>query len=321
MAFGGDQVLSLTFRRGTASDARRPPEGRGPAHPTRPFDWPDEPSPTMTAPPMAYYGGKQSVAKQLAALLPAHQHYVEPFAGSLAVLLAKHPSRMETVNDLDGHLIAFWRVLRDRASELIRVCALTPHSRAELASSHAGELEDLDELERARRTWVRITQGRSGTLRKTGWRYHVDPGGTSVGMPGYLEAYVARMTAAAHRLHHVSLECRHAFEVIDAYGAHEAICLYVDPPYLGSTRCRNYRVEMTTEAEHADLLEHLLAARAAVVISGYASTLYDTALGDWDRLEIPSATTQGGKSTARTEIVWSNRAISAPTLFDLPTAP
>ncbi|VBA62312.1 DNA adenine methylase [Mycobacterium attenuatum] len=274
----------------------------------------------MTAPPMAYYGGKQSVAKQIAALLPPHRHYVEPFAGSLAVLLAKYPSRMETINDLDADLMAFWRVLRDRASELIRVCALTPHSRAEHASSHAGDLECLDELERARRTWVRITQGRSATLRKTGWRYHVDPGGTSVAMPGYLDAYVARMAAATRRLHHVSLECRPALDVIDAYGAHEAVCLYVDPPYLGSTRCRNYRTEMASESEHAQLLEHLLEARAAVVVSGYASTLYDTVLSDWDRVEIRSGTTQGGKLAARTEVLWSNRAISAPTLFDLDPA-
>ena len=82
-------------------------------------------------PPFAYYGGKTKLAPAIAALLPEHGHYVEPFAGSLAVLLAKPPSRMETVNDLDGALVNFWRVLRDRPLELARACALTPHSRAE----------------------------------------------------------------------------------------------------------------------------------------------------------------------------------------------
>lgn len=82
-------------------------------------------------PPFAYYGGKTRIADQITALLPPHKHYVEPFAGSLAVLLAKTPSRMETVNDLDNRLMTFWRVLRERPDELIRVCALTPHSRVE----------------------------------------------------------------------------------------------------------------------------------------------------------------------------------------------
>ena len=43
-------------------------------------------------PPFAYYGGKTTLAPKIADLLPAHEHYVEPFAGSLAVLLAKEPT-------------------------------------------------------------------------------------------------------------------------------------------------------------------------------------------------------------------------------------
>lgn len=65
-------------------------------------------------PPMTYFGGKTRLARRVAALLPRHEHYVECFAGSLAILLAKAPSRLETVSDLDGDLMAFWRTLRER---------------------------------------------------------------------------------------------------------------------------------------------------------------------------------------------------------------
>lgn len=82
-------------------------------------------------PPFAYFGGKTTLASKIAALLPPHKHYVEPFAGSLAVLLAKDRAPHETVNDIDGNLMTFWKVLRDRPRELAEVCALTPHSRGE----------------------------------------------------------------------------------------------------------------------------------------------------------------------------------------------
>ncbi len=69
-------------------------------------------------PPVAYYGGKTTIAARIVRLMPGHGHYVEPFGGSLAVLLAKPPSRMETVNDIDRDLMTFWRVLRDRRPTL-----------------------------------------------------------------------------------------------------------------------------------------------------------------------------------------------------------
>jgi DNA adenine methylase len=266
-------------------------------------------------PPVSYYGGKTTIADQIVALLPDHHHYVEPFAGSLAVLLAKSPSKMETVNDLDGELITFWRVLRDRGTDLVRAVELTPHSRAEHQAAYepAG-----DDLETARRVWVRLTQGRSGSMRRTGWRHYVDPAGSSIGMPEYLDAYRRRMPPAADRLMGVSLEARPAIDVIQRYGQHPDVLLYVDPPYLRSTRSStNYRHEMPTEVEHRELAEALRAARAAVVLSGYASDLYADLYAGWHRSDIATGTGQGDGWQARTEVLWSNRPIGNElTLFD-----
>lgn len=263
-------------------------------------------------PPFTYYGGKTTLADAIAALLPPHDHYVEPFAGSLAVLLAKPRSRMETVNDLDGDLMTFWRVLRDRPDDLARVCALTPHSRLEHATVQSEELADVaDELERARRVWVLLTQTRSSTLRRTGWRHFQDPRGTSSGMPRYLEGYVDRMPAAAGRLIDVTLEARPALDLIRAYGRHPDVLLYCDPPYLGSTRARNYRHEMTSPDEHRELADALQAAVATVVLSGYHSPLYDQLYADWHRLEISSFTGNANAGEgARTEVIWSNRPLA-----------
>lgn len=271
-------------------------------------------------PPVPYYGGKILTGPAIAALLPAHTHYVEPFSGSLAVLLAKEPSAHETANDLDRDLQTFWRVLRDRPQDLARACMLTPHSRSEWE-----ECADFDsapnELERARRLWVRLTQSRTGRLRRAGWRHYVDPAGCSVGMPGYLAGYVERIAAVAERLQRVSLECRPALDVIAKYGACQDVLLYVDPPYLGSTRAngRSYRHELMSDDEHRDLAQALRECCAAVVLSGYPSDLYDRDLyPDWHRHTIAAHTGQGGAGASRTEVLWSNRPLgNQPTLFEI----
>jgi DNA adenine methylase len=271
-------------------------------------------------PPVPYFGGKMRTGPAIAALLPAHTHYVEPYAGSLAVLFAKQPSVHETVNDLDQALVTFWRVLRERPDELARACALTPHSRVEY--DQAVPLDAIDDVELARQIFVKLTQGRSGRLKRTGWRHYVDPAGCSVGMPGYLDGYVDRMAPAVERLKNVTLECRPALDIVAKYGERRDVLLYVDPPYLGSTRGWDnaYRHEMRGDDDHRELAKALHGVRAAVVLSGYASDLYDLELyAGWDRHTIAASTSQGGASTARTEVLWSNRPLNLrPTLFDMP---
>ena len=64
--------------------------------------------------PFPWFGGKRDAAPAVWAALGDVDHYVEPFAGGLAVLLHRpHPANRrydsETVNDADGLLINFWR--------------------------------------------------------------------------------------------------------------------------------------------------------------------------------------------------------------------
>lgn len=277
---------------------------------------------TAIKPPFSYFGSKLALAGRIAALLPPHVHYVEPFAGSFAVLFAKRPSAMETANDLDGNLMNFWRTLRERPAELERACALTPHSRAEHEAAFA---LDGDELERARKVWVLLTQGRGGHLppKRSGWRHYQDPRGSGASMPRYLGAYLGRMPAAVGRLMNVSLECRPAAEVIERYGRHDGVLIYADPPYLASVRTLNhgrgrgpdYAHELRTDDEHRELAGALRAARAAVVLSGYDSPLYAELYEGWHRLELAG---MAGNSVdaARTEVLWSNREFPQATLFD-----
>lgn len=281
-------------------------------------------------PPVPYFGGKQQIAAQIVSYFPAHAHYVEPFAGGLSVLLAKPVSAMETINDLDGDVVAFWRVLRDRPDDLQRVCALTPHARAEHTASR--ERGGVDDLERARRVWVALTQGRASQLMRTGWRFNLDPGRSPAPTVGYLDGYLARMPATWRWLRRVSLECRPAVDVIEAYGACPGVLLYVDPPYLGRVRgsTTGYQVEMRDEASHVELASALRECAASVVVSGYPDPLYEDLYAGWDRVELDARTGQGNnargaragarRAGARTEVLWSNRSLARQGELDLEQA-
>jgi DNA adenine methylase len=129
-------------------------------------------------------------------------------------------------------------------------------------------------------------------------------------MPGYLAGYAARMPAAAERLAAVSLECRPALEVIADYGSHADTLLYVDPPYLAIGG--RYRHRMADDAAHRELADALHGCRAAVVLSGYPSPLYERLYASWHHTALTATTHRGGRSPAeRIEVLWTNRPSAA----------
>lgn len=71
--------------------------------------------------PFPWYGGKRRVADDVWQYLGTDcGRYIEPFAGSLGVLLGRPAVRgLEVVNDIDGHLVNAWRSLKHSPVETI----------------------------------------------------------------------------------------------------------------------------------------------------------------------------------------------------------
>ena len=71
--------------------------------------------------PFPYFGGKRRAAPMIWDALGDPGGYVEPFAGSAAVLLARPVftgRRVETINDADGWLVNAWRAIQLSPSEV-----------------------------------------------------------------------------------------------------------------------------------------------------------------------------------------------------------
>jgi DNA adenine methylase len=254
------------------------------------------------------------MAPLIAELLPKHEHYVEAYAGSLAVLLAKPRSALETVNDLDHDLVTFWRCVRDHPAELSRLLEDTPHSHVEFDRAKPPYPDDITDLERARRLFVYLTQGHNSTMNSTGWRRQLNVRNASGGgVVTELDRFRARVHQATVRLERVQVECRPAVEVIERYGADPDSLIYADPPYLSETRNTEgggYRYDMGKPDDHRDMAKALGACVGAVVVSGYRSPLYDELFAGWYTHEWPTETMNGSRGRKPTcEVLWSNRPL------------
>lgn len=230
------------------------------------------------------------------------------------------PSRRaptRSINDLDGALINFFRVLRDRPEELAGVCSLTPHSREEFERSEALDDPDLSELERARLFWVRVNQGFAKAIGpSTGWSCTVARNG---GIPMTIRNRIGRFAAVAERLMATSIEHCDATELIERLSHQPGTVIYADPPYLHSTRRggrgwreSDYRHEMTEE-QHRLLAKALNGTPATVILSGYPSPLYDDDLYvGWHTIDFEvtahSSNARTSSRTGRTERIWMNRS-------------
>lgn len=244
---------------------------------------------------LPYMGGKRSLAPAIVRELGEHRAYLEPFCGSLAVLLAKPPCGHEYVNDLNGDVINLARVLaspdwRELANRLDRtLCSedLFDQAKSEILTD-AWELPDPYDIERAYRYFVYSWLGRNGfagTQGASGFsvRYTANGGSQSV----RFRSAVTSIPAWHARMRLVSILRRDALEVIARSHDAEGHVIYADPPYFPSTRTTKsstfgkYHHELTDDQhrELASLLKRFTKTR--IVLSYYESPLLEELYSGW----------------------------------------
>jgi DNA adenine methylase len=229
--------------------------------------------------------------------------YLEPYFGSGAVFFNKRRSIIETINDLDGNVVNLFKCIRDYPEELARLIAFTPWSREEYRKSYemAGET-----LEDARRFLVRMWQAIGAkSSDSTGWRNWI------VSNCGWAESWVTKLPQnilqTSSRLQHITghivqIENQNAVTFIERYRKRNVL-IYLDPPYVLSTRSnRIYKHEMTDQ-DHAELLEVAKLHLGPVIISGYDCDLYNDNLPGWNKFCVQSRA-EGGRHAI--EVIWMN---------------
>lgn len=259
---------------------------------------------------LKYPGSKWRIVDKLVELIPPHHTYLEPYLGSGAVFFRKAPSDIETINDLDWDVVNLFQCIREDSEKLSRLIMTTPYSRQMYDDAFKSDpiMEVLSEGNRflkACQFLVRCWQGhgfRSNGY-KVGWKNDVQGRERMYALWNWyrLPEWVIEI---AERLRRVQIECSPAIELMERYD-YENVFMYLDPPYLLGTRCgkqKQYKHEMSDE-DHEEMLQKAIGSKAKIMISGYASEMYDDMLAGWRRKEFRSHAEMGSK---RTEVVWMN---------------
>ncbi len=252
---------------------------------------------------LPYYGGKRGYGKGqwIAGLLPWEKNscYIEPFAGMAGVLLARPPVKLEMLNDLNGRLVNWWRVVRDQPEEFGWLVEHTPISRDEyIWAARAVDDPGLPAIRRALAFHVLISQCINvGDNRLAGgsWRRRFSTHHWSKD-----RCTAVQIQSLAARLLEVQLENSDALGLLERTADCDYAVIYCDPPYP-TADTSPYAMGNIEFDRLADLLR---LQKGAVAVSGYS--------GEWDCLgwtadRKPALRRQfSGVGESRTEALWRN---------------
>ncbi len=248
-----------------------------------------------------YPGSKWSLAGWITGFFPEHHSYLEPFFGSGAVLFNKTPSKIETVNDLDGEVANLFECIKSDPERLASLIEMTPYSREIFEDAYRPGTGS--RFEKAARFMIRCDMGH-------GFRTNGEKTGFKMDVQGREGAYAIKhwnmlpdlILECAARLKQVQIENRPAVSVIKRFNFPNVL-VYADPPYvLGTRHGKQYKEEMD-DGGHEELLEVLLAHEGPVILSGYENEMYDKKLRGWHKERHRS---RNQRNQVVEEVLWMN---------------
>jgi DNA adenine methylase len=211
---------------------------------------------------LPWVGSKRQLRDEILKRIPEHTCYVEPFAGAAWVFLGKEPSKVEVINDVNGDLIALYRVLKDHREEFEEQLWFMFPSRALYAESKAilernRESQILTDVERAVLFYYHIKNAFGG-------RYGSGFGFSKSRPPRGLLLHDL-FVSLQERLQRTYVENLSFERVIKNYDS-PATFFYCDPPYRVSDDDAHYQF-VFDEAQHALLKDKLASAQGKWLLS------------------------------------------------------
>lgn len=265
-----------------------------------------------------WHGGKRYLSERITSMMPWHSHYAEVFFGGGSVLFRCNPEGVsETVNDVNKHLINFWKVLQDKTmfEQFNRLCQATPFSDVEFQDAQKW-LKNHDSTPEyslsVKNAWLFFVVNRMGR-QGLGKSYATPSRRTRRAMNENVACWLAAIDGLPkvhERLKRVEIRCMDFGKFITTYD-HKDCFFYLDPPYLHETRVvkNAYQYEMS-EKDHVRLLDLLTSLQGNFILSGYHSKLYEqyAQQNNWETTVIPidNKASSAKKKETKYEVLYYN---------------
>lgn len=255
---------------------------------------------TPVRPAAAYLGGKRNLAKVLVPMIDAidHETYAEPFVGMGGVFLRRrHQPKQEVINDVNGELITFYRVLQNHYAFFMEMMRFQIASRAEFDRLVRTDPSTLTDLQRAARFFYLQRNAFGGKV--TGQNF-----GVSLGRSSAFD--VTRLAPLLDELHSrlagVIIEC-------EPYAAHIArydrpgTLFYLDPPYYGGEN--DYGRNIFERQDYARLADVLASIKGRFILSINDTPEIRETFSRFKREEVSTSYTIGPKAKAVRELIFT----------------
>jgi DNA adenine methylase len=250
----------------------------------------------VATPIIPWIGGKRRLADVIIPRFPAHECYVEVFAGGAALYFLRPPAPVEVINDVNGELVNLYRVVQCHLEEFVRQFKWALSSREVFKWLQATPPETLTDIQRAARFYYLQHQAFGGRVQGQSW-------GTATTAPAptvNLLRLEEDLSAAHLRLHGAYIERLDWQECLRRYDRPHTL-FYMDPPYW---QTEGYGVPFEW-AEYVGLAAAMrqLKGRAILSINDHPQIRECFAGLAMETVPITYQVAGGGKTVERTELL------------------
>lgn len=181
----------------------------------------------MPNPIIPWPGGKRRLLKHLYPHFPAHECYVEAFAGGAAALLLRPtPAPVEVLNDINGDLVRLYRCVRHHLDEFVRQFRWSLVSRQMFEWAQLEHPDTLTDIQRAARFYYLQKLAFGGKVAGQNFGYVATGSGPRLNLLRIEE----ELSAAHVRLANVIVENLPWHDCLQRYDRPGTLH-YLDPPY------------------------------------------------------------------------------------------